>query len=107
MSLKVKGCSGNEYNFEGPYESTESLSDNSGVYFITCFDGSTHHPIDVGESATVKTRVQTHDRADCWNRNCKNTLMVSVYYTPNKQQAGRMEIEQDIRCYYDFPCGSK
>ncbi len=107
MSLTVNGCSGTKYAFEGPYKSTSSLTDNSGVYFIVCYDGTSNHPIDVGESETIKTRVETHERADCWKRHCSNTLMFAVYYTPNKQQSGRMEIEQDIRCYYNLPCGSK
>lgn len=34
-----------------------------------------------------------------------NELIVAVYYTINKQQSGRMEIEKDIRCKYNFPCG--
>jgi hypothetical protein len=107
MAITVEGCSGNKYSFEGPYSGTDSLSDNSGVYLIVCKNGSEYDPIDVGESATIKTRVENHDRAECWKRNCKTTLMVAVYYTPNKQQAGRMEIEQDIRCKYNFPCGTK
>lgn len=107
MSLTVKGCSGTEYTFEGPYSNTSSLKDNSGVYLIVCDDGKTYNPIDVGESAKVKTRVENHDRATCWERNCNHTLKVAVLYTPNKQQSGRMEIEQDIRCNYDFPCGKQ
>lgn len=107
MAINVEGCSGNQYTFEGPYESTNSLYDRSGVYLILCFDGKDYFPIDVGESTNVKSRVENHDRADCWGRHCRNKLMVAVHYTPNKQQDGRMEIEQDIRCNYDFPCGKR
>jgi len=107
MSLTAEGCSGNKYTFEGPYSSTNSLMDNSGVYLIICNDGKSYHPVDVGESAKVKTRVETHDRKECWSKNCNHTLKVAIYYTPNKQQAGRREIEQDIRCKYDFPCGER
>src|SRR5262249_35243983 len=93
------------YTFEGPYENTSSLRDNSGIYAIHCRKGGAYYLIDVGESATVKTRVDNHDRADCWKRNCQGTLTVSVLYTPNQQQAGRKVIEQELRKQYDPPCG--
>ncbi len=93
------------YTFEGPYTNTSSLNDNSGVYAIHCNRDGEYRLIDVGESATVKSRVDNHDRAECWNKNCSGTLTVSVLYTPNKQQAGRKEIEQELRNQYNPPCG--
>jgi len=103
MSIKI----GN-YTFNGPYTSTASLEDRSGVYAILCQkEGNNYHVVDVGESATVKSRVETHDRQDCWKRNCNSTLAVAVYYTPNLQQAGRMAIEQELRKQHDPPCGKQ
>jgi len=107
MGLTVEGCSGQKYLFEGPYNNTNNLKDHSGVYFITCYVNGKYYPIDVGESKNIKTRIETHDRADCWKKHCSGTVMVAVYYTPYKQQEGRMEIEQDIRYKYNFPCGDK
>jgi hypothetical protein len=95
------------YTFQGPYASTASLMDNSGVYAVHCQRNGAYYLIDVGESATVKSRVDNHDRADCWKRNCSGTLTVSVLYTPNKQQAGRKEIEQELRNQYNPPCGDR
>jgi len=100
MSIRV----GN-YTFEGPYISTDKLEDRSGVYVIHCKQDDKYYKIDVGESATVKSRVETHDRKDCWNRNCKDTLTFSVYYTPHLQESGRKEIEREIRDQYKIPCG--
>ena len=96
------------YTFDGPYTDTNSLEDKSGVYAIHCksSDGK-YYLIDVGESATVKSRVEGHDREDCWKRNCTGTLTVSVLYTPNKQQAGRKLIEQELRNQYNPPCGER
>jgi excinuclease UvrABC nuclease subunit len=93
------------YSFEGPYTDTSKLEDSSGVYAIHCLRDSKYYLIDVGESASVKNRVESHDRQVCWKRECKKTLTVSVLYTPNKQQTGRMEIEQELRKQYDPPCG--
>lgn len=95
------------YSFEGPYTSTNSLEDKSGVYAIHCYIDSKYYLIDIGESATVKTRIENHDRTDCWKRNCNGQLTVSVLYTPNKQQAGRKEIEQELRQQYNPTCGER
>lgn len=95
------------YTFEGPYTNTYSLRDNSGVYAIHCYRDNIYYLIDVGESATVKPRVDNHDRKDCWSRNCTGTLTVSVLYTPGQQQAGRIAIEQEIRNQFNPPCGSR
>jgi len=97
-----------KYEFEGPYPDTASLQDRSGVYAILDHEEGGHYGLlDVGESANVKTRVETHDRKDCWNRNKKRTLYYAVYYTLNLQQPGRMEIEQEIRGQYKPPCGKE
>jgi len=101
MSIKI-----GKYSFEGPYTSTANLKDKSGVYAILCKEnGDKYNLVDVGESATVKSRVKTHERSDCWRRNCHRTLAVAVYYTPGLQQPGRMAVEQDIRDQYNLPCG--
>ncbi len=92
------------YTFEGPYANTENLEDRAGVYVILC--GQRYVVIDVGETATVKSRVENHERSGCWTRNCKETISVAVLYTPKLQQAGRREIEQEIRNQYSPPCGT-
>ncbi len=102
MSIKI-----GKYTFEGPYTSTDSLEDKSGVYVILCDANSNYTLIDCGESATVKSRVEDHDRADCWNQNCSTTLKVAVFYTPKLQSAGRVIIEQEIRSAYNCPCGTR
>lgn len=100
MTVKI-----GDYTFDGPYMSTDPIEDRSGVYAIICKKGDKNYLTDVGESAEVKSRLDTHDRKDCWQRECQGTLTYAVKYTPNLQQAGRMEIEQEIRDNYDPPCG--
>jgi len=95
------------YSFQGPYKDTDSLADRSGVYVIHCSRGNAYYLIDVGESAEVKLRVDSHERKDCWSRNCRGTLTVSVLYTPNLRQAGRMKIERELREQYNPPCGER
>lgn len=95
------------YTFEGPYNDTVYLQDRAGVYLIVCHSNGKYYPIDVGESAMVKTRVENHDRKPCWERRCHSTLEIAVLYTPHLQQAGRQQIEQEIRKMFGFPCGQR
>ncbi len=94
-----------KYTFDGPYTSSDKLEDRSGVYAVIYQHNNEYYIVDVGESASVKSRVENHDRKDCWLRNCLGTLMYCVYYTPDLQQAGRMQVEQEIRNKYDPKCG--
>ena len=102
MSIKI----GN-YTAEGPYNSTSHLKDQSGVYTILTIAkaGGNWTVLDVGESHAVKSRVENHDRSDCWSRNNAGELGVAVIYTPNQQQAGRRQIEQAIRNQFRPVCG--
>lgn len=103
MSINIAG-----YSFDGPYSSADYLEDRSGVYAILCKkDNGDYNLVDVGESATVKSRVENHDRKSCWSRNCNSSLSVAVLYTPYLQQSGRVEIEQKIRVQHDLPCGDR
>ncbi len=95
------------YTFDGPYTNTGSLQNRSGIYAILCESGGDYFVIDIGESAIVKTRIETHDRIDCWNRHCKGILHVAVLYTPNLQSAGRTRIEQELRNGYNPVCGKR
>lgn len=65
MSINIGG-----YNFEGPFNNSDSLRSQSGVYVILGSNAGNGNwnVVDVGESEDVKTRVASHDRADCWKR---------------------------------------
>ena len=102
MSLQVCG-----YAFVGPFNNTNFLEDRSGIYIIVDVRHEGNFIIDVGESSAVKTRVTTHDRKGCWSANKIGNLAVFVLYTPDLQQFGRMQIEQEIRRNYNPGCGER
>lgn len=102
MPVKLKN-----YLFEGPFFSINRIEDRSGIYAILSFDNEKIYVIDIGESSEVKTRLENHDRKDCWEKNCRGTFTISVYYTPNLQQSGRKLIEQELRDWYDPVCGDR
>ena len=95
------------YTFEGAWADPNNLESRSGVYAIWCRSGETWTLLDVGESQDVKNRVLNHDRKDCWTRNCPGTIYYAATYTPNLQQAGRIEVEQRIRSLTRPICGER
>ena len=96
-----------DYSFAGPFTSIASLEDRSGVYAVlTPSDGNNYTVLDVGESSTVKSRVENHDRKDCWQRRANSgKLAYSALYMSGEQQ--RQATEQKIRQKYDPPCGKR
>jgi hypothetical protein len=99
-----------KWMFEGPYALTETwrLENRAGVYVILCpVVQNKYSAIDVGESVQVKNRLETHDRKDCWKRNCSGTLQVAILYTPHLQPAERSAIEQEIRKQHEPSCGKR
>ena len=95
-----------KYNFEGPFTSTGNLKNQSGVYAILGrnSDADRWNVVDVGESGTVRERVENHDREPCWKRQGYRQLAVAAYYCPEAQ---RMRIEQELRAQFNPPCGDR
>ena len=100
MAINLKS-----YPFDGPYSQTTSLHARSGVYAILGKrDGGTHYSvIDIGESKSVKERVETHDRAPCW-RGRNMPLLCAVYYCNEPE---RMKVERELRLAFNPPCGDR
>ena len=63
-----------DYIAIGPFDIDE-ISKGLGVYIILWDNPnqSKYGIIDIGESEYVKSRLQTHDRKDCWEQNCPHT----------------------------------
>ena len=101
MSIKIGG-----YDFEGPFTDTSKLRYEQGVYSILDqrADGK-YYVVDVGESEDVRTRIENHDRSDCWKRNQRGTLTVAVLYTPGMSGDRRRAIESALREQYSPACG--
>ena len=95
-----------KYNFQGPFSSTSSLKNQSGVYAILGRNSQSERwaVVDIGESGTVRERVENHDRTSCWKRRGYNQLAAAAYYCPKAQ---RMRIEQELRAEFNPPCGDR
>ncbi len=101
MSIKIGG-----YDFEGPYTDTSKLRYEQGVYSILDqrTDGK-YHVVDVGESEDVRSRIENHNRSDCWKRNQRGRLTVAVLYTPGMSGDRRRAIAWALREQYSPACG--
>ena len=91
-----------KYIFEGPYKDTDKLRDRPGIYVIICRSGGKNYIIDAGESAKIKTGIETYDIKKICPKKYPGTVTVAVYYTPNLQQSLRIDIEKEIRNYYQL-----
>ena len=60
--------------------------------------------LDVGESPKLRTRIENHDKKDCWIKNCNGQLTIYVHYTPFLNQHGRILIEQELRELFHSSC---
>ena len=94
------------YNFESPFNSTNDLRSQSGVYAILGRNAHTEswNVVDIGESGDVKTRVSNHDRAECWKQRRYQQLTAAAHY---RDAQSRIKVEQELRAQYNPPCGER
>ncbi|MGU9963634.1 MAG: hypothetical protein ACNYPD_05940 [Candidatus Halichondribacter symbioticus] len=97
MSITFSG-----YEFEGPFNSTSNLKDQSGVYLILKdVGGNKFEAIYVGESEKVKLRIENnHERTNCWKNN--NFTHFAAHYVTGENN--RRSIETKIRQDYNPTC---
>jgi len=99
MSIKL-----GHYSFIGPFTSVDEIKDRSGIYAIVCTTDGEYFLLDVGESLKLRTRIENHNKKDCWIKNCNGTLSVYAHYTPFLKQHGRIFIEQELRELFQPDC---
>jgi hypothetical protein len=104
MPLTVHVSDGT-YSFNGPFTDTEDLDRKSGVYVISTKEGDGKHKVlDVGESDDIRSRIDNHDRKECWSRHKLNGIYVSAYYCGESR---RMTVEAEVRSAQKPSCGKR
>lgn len=94
-----------KYNFDGPHHQTTGIHAQSGVYVILGKSGGANWSVvDVGESQSVRERVESHDRQPCWKQRGFQELAAAVLYVPEQQ---RLRIESELRSHFNPPCGDR
>jgi len=91
--------------------SETNFKDVAAIYVILCVakDGS-WTVLDVGQSGEVGSRIDTHDRQECWRNNCSNNnIWVCVYPMPSSQytKQDREQFESSLRTQYSPACGKR
>ena len=102
MAIMIK-----DLKFDGPVKSTDGLEEKPGIYAILYTSDKKYFIVDVGESDTVKTRIENHDRKNCWKEKFQGEFLYAALYTPDKDQTARNDIAGQIRSFYKVPCGKK
>jgi hypothetical protein len=92
------------YSFTGPFESIDDINDWSGIYAIVCNVDQENFLLDVGESSKLRTRIENHDKKDCWINHCKGQLKIYIHYTLLLKQPGRILIERVLREHFQPDC---
>ncbi len=93
-----------KYSFTGPIASIDKVKDKSGIYAIICKVYREYFLIDIGESSKLRTRIENHDKKDCWTKNCNGKLTIYVHYTLFLKEPGRILIEQALRELFHPDC---
>ncbi len=92
------------FAFDGPFKSTDSIEDKSGIYAVLHYKEGKCYLLDIGESSRMKKEIEENDRKE-WEKNSKGVIEYSVFYTPKLRKNDRKEIEAEIRATYMPPCG--
>lgn len=88
------------------FESLGNLKDQPGVYVVLRKDAPGDQDwtiIDVGQSESIKSRLENHDRKQCWEK--ENYTDLAVLYSEDNNF--RVNTESGIRTEYAPPCGER
>ena len=85
------------------------FADVAAVYVVICVaSGGSWKALDVGQSGSVGSRIDAHDRKDCWRRNCPSgNIWVCVHRMPSSSTQQREELERSLRRSLNPPCGDR
>ncbi len=86
--------------------------DVAAIYVILCVKpDSSWTVLDVGQTGELGTRIDSHDRRECWARNCETkNIWVCVYPMPSTRYSpqDRRALEAEVRRQYNpVPCGQR
>jgi hypothetical protein len=85
------------------------FKDVAAIYIIICVvRDNAWFIIDIGQSGHLGTRIDGHDRKECWRRECPNgTIWVCAYPMPSATEQQRVELERQLRIMYRPSCGKR
>ena len=81
------------YQFDGAYNFSWILNAKAGVYIIRCKKENGRKILDVGESANVRERIENHEKKECWEQNCRGTILYSATYLSDENERKKLEVK--------------
>ena len=106
-------------DWKGPYTTTDLIPDNAGLYVILSgkqnekgtWPTNLYKLLDIGQAGGIKTRLDDHDRADCWalKKTKDHTIVYKYALMPTKtfDQSDRLSVECCLRSKKTPPCGEE
>ncbi len=88
------------------------FSDLAAVYVILCVKPDKSWTVlDVGQTGVLGSRIDSHDRRECWTKNCATkNIWVCVYSMPSTKYSpqDRRDLEAEMRKQHSYaPCGQR
>jgi len=106
-------------DWKGPYTSTRSIPDNAGIYMALSgkqdekgkWPTNLYKLLDIGQAGGIKSRLDEHERRDCWERNktTGHTIVYKYALMPTKEydETDRRIVECCLRSNKTPPCGTE
>jgi hypothetical protein len=93
-----------KYSFNGPVSSIGKIRNRSGLYAIVCEEDREYFLMDIGESSSLRTRIENNDKKKCWIKKCNGQLLIFIRYTPFLKQQGRKRVKDEIKKVFTPAC---
>lgn len=102
MGVILKGKSGKQYIFEGPYKMRSHLFNEPGVLAFICENGKGTKIKFISDADKVYESVFKEEELEFKLRQSCNDFSYAVFYTINEDVLSREQILKDIKEYYDL-----
>lgn len=80
MNVTIDGVSETQLISEVPFEILDYLNKNQACTQQYVHGTTRLNLVDVGESSQIRTRVENHDRKECWKQHYLGVLKYTVSY---------------------------
>ena len=102
MGVILKGNSGKQYIFEGPYKMRSRLSNEPGVFAFICENGKGTNLKYINSADKVYESVFKNEEYEFSLRKESTDFTYAVFYVDNEMVLSREQIIKDIKEHYDL-----
>lgn len=104
--LRTRQPIGN-YEFEGPYQTTERVPEEEGLLAVITSDGRQNYLIDVIHTPNILASTKEHPRRGCWEKYDRGMLLYAFLRSEDLEKETYQSINREIRAEMrSIPCKS-